>query len=108
MHTLERPCLNRSGNLRDFALAIFVRADFLVDTVAEHEVVRLYRDNDWWSAEKPMQLLAALRGSHALVTARITSELVGIGNAISDGHLFVYFAHMHVLPRLHGHGSGGR
>jgi GNAT superfamily N-acetyltransferase len=78
----------------------------LDDPVEEHEVIRLYQDNDWSSAEKPAQLLAALRGSHCLVTARVASELVGLGNAISDGHLVVYFPHMLVLPRLHGHGIG--
>lgn len=78
----------------------------LDDHVEEKEVIRLYQANDWSSAEKPVQLLAALRGSHSLVTARVTSELVGIGNAISDGHLVVYFPHMLVLPRLHGQGIG--
>lgn len=53
-----------------------------------------------------MQLLAALRGSHSLVTARVAGELVGLGSAISDGHLVVYFPHMLVLPPLHGHGIG--
>lgn len=78
----------------------------LDDIVEEHEVVRLYRANDWSSAEKPAQLLAALRGSHSLVTARFDGELVGLGNAISDGHLVVYFPHMLVLPSLHGQGIG--
>lgn len=78
----------------------------LDDSVEEQEVIKLYRANEWSSAEKPVQLLAALRGSHSLVTARVTGELVGLGNAISDGHLVVYFPHMLVLPRLHGYGIG--
>lgn len=78
----------------------------LDDLVEEQEVIRLYQANDWSAAEKPVQLLAALRGSHSLVTARVAGELVGVGNAISDGHLVVYFPHMLVLPRLHGHGIG--
>lgn len=78
----------------------------LSDTIGEEEVLTLYRANAWSSAEKPAQLLAALRGSHALVTARVSGELVGLGNAISDGHLVVYFPHMLVLPGLHGHGIG--
>ncbi|MFI5446244.1 GNAT family N-acetyltransferase [Polaromonas sp. UC242_47] len=78
----------------------------LNDTIGEEEVLKLYRANAWSSAEKPAQLLAALRGSHALVTARVSGELVGLGTAISDGHLVVYFPHMLVLPRLHGHGIG--
>ena len=56
----------------------------LLDVIEENEVIALYKANAWSSAEKPVQLLAALRGSHALVTARIDKQLVGIGNAISD------------------------
>ena len=78
----------------------------LSDSVQEGEVLCLYRANQWSSAEKPTQLMAALRGSHSLVTARVSGELVGLGNAISDGHLVVYFPHMLVLPRLHGKGVG--
>jgi GNAT superfamily N-acetyltransferase len=78
----------------------------LNDTIGEEEVLTLYRANAWSSAEKPAQLLAALRGSHALVTARASGELVGLGNAISDGHLVVYFPHMLVLPGLQGQGVG--
>ncbi len=78
----------------------------LSDTIETEEVVSLYRANAWSSAEKPAQLLAALRNSHTLVTARIEGELVGIGNAISDGHLVVYFPHMLVHPSFHGKGVG--
>lgn len=78
----------------------------LRDGIVEEEVLTLYRANQWSSAEKPERLMAALRNSHALVTARTEGELVGLGNAISDGHLVVYFPHMLVLPRLHGHGIG--
>lgn len=72
----------------------------------EEEVIRLYRANGWSSADKPAQLMAALRNSHALVTARIGDELVGLGNAISDGHLVVYFPHMLVHPAHQGKGVG--
>ena len=84
-----------------------VNADIsLNDAIGEDEVLKLYRGNEWSSAEKPVQLLAALRGSHSLVTARIAGELVGLGNAISDGHLVAYFPHMLVLPGHHGRGIG--
>ena len=62
----------------------------LSDSIDTDEVLRLYRANEWSSAERPTELMAALRGSHSLVTARVADELVGIGNAISDGHLVVY------------------
>lgn len=76
------------------------------DRIEQAEVIALYRANEWSSAEKPDQLLAALRNSHSLVTARISGQLVGIGNAISDGHLVVYFPHMLVHPSYQGQGVG--
>lgn len=76
------------------------------DSITEGEVIAIYEANEWSSAEKPKELLAALNNSHALVTARIESELVGIGNAISDGHLVVYYPHMLVHPRHQGKGIG--
>ena len=76
------------------------------DTVEQPEVIALYRANEWSSAEKPAQLLAALRNSHSLVTARLNGQLIGIGNAISDGHLVVYFPHMLVHPNHQGQGVG--
>lgn len=76
------------------------------DTLEQAEVVRLYRANGWSSADKPVQLLAALRGSHSLVTARMDGRLVGLGNAISDGHLVVYYPHMLVDPAVQGQGIG--
>lgn len=76
------------------------------DTIEQSEVIALYRANEWSSAEKPDQLLAALRNSHSLVTARLNGQLIGIGNAISDGHLVVYFSHMLVHPTHQGKGVG--
>ncbi|MCG7913419.1 MAG: GNAT family N-acetyltransferase [Candidatus Thiodiazotropha weberae] len=74
--------------------------------IGKEEVVAVYRANGWSSAEKPDKLLAALRHSDNLVTARIDGRLVGIGNAISDGHLVVYYPHMLVDPAYHGQGIG--
>ncbi|MEH6652085.1 MAG: GNAT family N-acetyltransferase [Motiliproteus sp.] len=70
------------------------------------EVIELYRANGWSSAEKPELLVPALRNSHTLVTARNGSTLVGIGNAISDGHLVVYYPHILVHPQYQGEGIG--
>jgi GNAT superfamily N-acetyltransferase len=80
----------------------------LSDSVDTDEVLRLYRANKWSSAEKPQQLMPALRSSHSLVTARVDKELVGLGNAISDGHLVTYFPHILVLPQYQGKGVGRR
>lgn len=78
----------------------------LSDSINETEVVALYRANGWSSAEKPNELLPALRNAHSLVTARKSGQLVGIGNAISDGHLVVYYPHMLVHPEFQGQGIG--
>ena len=78
----------------------------LTDKVDTGEVVALYQANGWSSAQKPQQLLDALRGSHSLVTARLDGRLMGLGNAISDGHLVVYFPHLLVHPEVHRQGIG--
>ena len=79
---------------------------FMQDQISVDEVLDIYRANDWSSAEKPNELMAALQNSHSLVTARIAGNLVGLGNAISDGYLVVYFPHMLVHPAFQGRGIG--
>jgi len=75
-------------------------------TITLNQVLPLYKANFWSAAEKPDELLAALRNSHALITAWDNTRLVGLGNAISDGHLVVYYPHLLVLPHYHGQGIG--
>jgi GNAT superfamily N-acetyltransferase len=71
------------------------------------EVLHLYKSNRWSAAYKPKALMNALKNSHTLVSARLkTNELIGLGNAISDGHLVVYFPHLLVLPEYHCKGIG--
>lgn len=70
------------------------------------EVLELYRANHWSSAEKPDQLMAGLAGSHSLVTAWRGETLVGLGSAISDGALVVYYPHLLVHPDCAGQGIG--
>lgn len=76
------------------------------DQIHTEEILEIYKANDWSSAEKPIELMAALRNSHSLVTARSAGKLVGLGNAISDGYLVVYFPHMLVHPLFQGKGVG--
>lgn len=76
------------------------------DVIDQAEVIALYPANHWSSAEKPAELMAALRNSHGLVTARAEGQSIGLGNAISDGHLVVYFPHMLVHPASQGQGVG--
>lgn len=70
------------------------------------EVLALYKANGWSSAEKPDRLHNALRNSETLVSAWDGDTLVGLGNAISDGHLVVYYPHLLVLPAYQGRGVG--
>ncbi|WP_318469228.1 GNAT family N-acetyltransferase [Photobacterium leiognathi] len=84
--------------------------------IEQDEVISLYRANEWSSAEIPEKLIPALLNSETLVTALLNSEtlvtarkdgkLIGIGNAISDGHLVVYYPHMLVDPNYQGLGVG--
>ncbi|OJJ20169.1 GNAT family N-acetyltransferase [marine bacterium AO1-C] len=70
------------------------------------QILELYRLNEWSSANKPTELFQGLMNSHALVSAWEGEKLVGIGNAISDGHLVVYYPHMLVHPEYQGKGIG--
>ncbi len=70
------------------------------------QAISLYRANGWSSADKPNELMAALAGSHRVVSAWDGSRLVGLGNALSDGHLVVYYPHLLVLPDYQGRGIG--
>ncbi|CAL2084996.1 hypothetical protein T190611E02C_20376 [Tenacibaculum sp. 190524A05c] len=67
-------------------------------------IVELYKANKWSSAEKPIELKNALLNSHSLITAWDKEKFVGLGNAISDGHLIVYYSHLLVLPEYQGKG----
>jgi GNAT superfamily N-acetyltransferase len=69
-------------------------------------VLALYQANGWSSAEKPELLHKALCASHSLVTAWDGERLVGLGNAISDSHLVVYYPHLLVLPDYQRRGIG--
>ena len=70
------------------------------------KVVGLYESLGWSSAEKPQELKDGLRHSHTVITAWDGQRLVGLGNAISDGHLVVYYPHLAVHPDYQGRGIG--
>ncbi len=74
--------------------------------IPREKILRLYQANHWSAAEKPNALYQALLNSHALVTAWEDDKLVGLGNAISDGHLVVYYPHLLVHPDYQGQGIG--
>lgn len=70
------------------------------------QILPIYKAHNWSSANKPEILYKALIGSHSLVSAWNDQELVGIGNAISDGFLVVYYPHLLVNPKYQGQGIG--
>jgi GNAT superfamily N-acetyltransferase len=69
-------------------------------------VLKLYRANDWSSAEKPDELMHHLRNSHAAVTAWDADRLIGSANTLSDGKLVAYYSHLLVHPDYQGQGIG--
>ncbi|MFQ6602548.1 GNAT family N-acetyltransferase [Flavobacterium sp. C3NV] len=70
------------------------------------DILILYKANEWSSANKPNELYNALTNSETLITAWEDQKLVGLGNAISDGFLTVYYPHLLVLPEYQGKGIG--
>jgi GNAT superfamily N-acetyltransferase len=70
------------------------------------QIIDLYKANKWSSAEKPDELIKALKNSHGLITAWDGDKLVGLGNSISDGYLAVYYSHLLVHPDYQGKGIG--
>lgn len=69
-------------------------------------VINLYSQCGWSSAEKPDALLLALSNSQTLVSAWHQNSLIGLGNAISDKSLVVYYSHLLVLPAYQNMGIG--
>jgi GNAT superfamily N-acetyltransferase len=88
--------------MSDSAIDYSERRDLPIEQALE-----LYRANGWSSANKPTELQGAFLGSHSLVTAWSGAKLVGLGNALSDGHLVVYYPHLLVHPNFQRRGVGG-
>ncbi len=74
--------------------------------IEREKIIALYKANGWSAAEKPDELYQALINSHSLITAWDGDKLVGLGNAISDGYLVVYYPHLLVHPEYQGKGIG--
>jgi GNAT superfamily N-acetyltransferase len=74
--------------------------------ISAEKIIKLYKANKWSSAEKPDLLYKALMNSDSLITAWDGNRLVGLGNAISDGYLVVYYPHLLVDPDYQGKGIG--
>lgn len=76
--------------------------------ISVEQILPIYKANGWSSAQKPKVLHQALLNSDSLVSAWDGSRLVGVGNAISDGFLVVYYPHLLVHPEYQHQGIGAR
>ena len=65
-------------------------------------VISLYEANNWSAAKKPVELCKALANSDSLFLAWHGERLAGLGNAISDGYLVVYFHTCSSTPNING------
>jgi GNAT superfamily N-acetyltransferase len=74
--------------------------------ISIEQILPIYESNGWSSARKPQLLHQALLNSHTLISAWDGEKLVGIGNAISDGFLVVYYPHLLVDLNYQGQGIG--
>ncbi|WP_010182166.1 GNAT family N-acetyltransferase [Aquimarina agarilytica] len=70
------------------------------------QIINLYEANKWSAAKKPEILQKALMNSHSVVSAWDNDKLIGLGNAISDNYLVVYYPHLLVLPKYQNMGIG--
>lgn len=75
-------------------------------SLPRNEVLALYRSVQWSAAKKPARLMRALRQSHTVVSAWVDGSIVGLGNAISDASLVVYYPHLLVSPGFQRLGIG--
>lgn len=96
-----------SGNLKPSKSLMTIEIKEIKD-IKQDDIVKLYKANHWSSADKPNQLFKALTNSHSLITAWDSERLVGLGNALSDGFLVVYYPHLIVHPDYQGKGIGKR
>ncbi|EOR94607.1 Histone acetyltransferase [Arcticibacter svalbardensis MN12-7] len=79
--------------------------NFIIKETTDDKI-EIYKSNKWSSAEKPELLYKTLLNSHSFVRAWHNYKLVELGNAISDGHLVVYYPHLIVHPDFQGKGIG--
>lgn len=66
--------------------------------INKDRILELYKQNEWSSADKPDELVQALKNSHTLISAWDGDRLIGLANAISDGYLVVYYPHLLMSP----------
>jgi GNAT superfamily N-acetyltransferase len=71
------------------------------------ELVELYTAVGWSTyTEDPERLVAAVRGSSHVVTARYGDDLLGLARVVSDGASVAYLQDVLVRPELQREGVG--
>lgn len=73
---------------------------------SQTHLVPLFESVGWESARLPQKLEAAVAASHSVLSAWDGETLVGLINALSDGHMAAYFHYLLVHPRYQGQGIG--
>ena len=102
--TGRNPLANESSMVEKTAMSEFIFRDDR--ELPLERLIELYRANGWSSAEKGELLRKALLNSHTIISAWCDERLIGIGNALSDGYLVVYYPHLLVHPEFQGKGIG--
>lgn len=70
------------------------------------QLERLWRSVGWWAQDSPSLLQGAFAHSSAVVSAWDGDRLVGVCNALSDGHIVVYYPYLVVDPEYQRRGIG--
>lgn len=77
-------------------------------TLTQDELMVLYKSVGWTAYTRaPEELVASVRGSHRVATARFEGALIGLARSISDGVTIAYLQDVLVHPdfRLRGIGA---
>lgn len=74
----------------------------------KEELEQLYKSVGWGHASCPNALMRAVESSSTVITVRAQNELIGLGRAISDNTITVYFPDLLIKPEWQGQGIGSR
>lgn len=66
----------------------------------------LFLSLNWESGRHPERLQLAMENAHTVFGAWDGEKLVGLMNALSDGHMTAYFHYLLVRPEYQGKGIG--
>ena len=73
---------------------------------AKDELIELYKSVNWGHANCPNDLFLAVKNSTTVITAWYENILIGLGRAISDSTITVYFPDLLIKPEWQGKSIG--